>query len=796
MAPSIVGSGHGVALTPSPHPPSLRVVNPENPGSERFEGRFERLAELFDELAGLAPREREERLAGLEGEPALAAELRGLLAAHDDERPLAIEARLAESRAGGFTRGARLGAYELLEPIGRGGMGEVWLAEQEVGGTRRRVAVKRIRRGLESEELLRRFRVEGAALSRLSHRSIARLLDAGVDDEGVPYLVLEHVDGQPVTEACDARRLGLAARLALFEEICGAVASAHASLVLHRDLKPSNILMTASGEIRLLDFGIAKLLTPEGEGPGETATRGLLATPEYASPEQLAGAAATTATDVHALGALLFELLTGRRPFAEHEGSDLALARAVAELEAPPPSGAALAGTPEEQQARAAARGLDARALARAVRGDLDTLVATALRKEPTQRYPSVERLAEDVARFRAGRPLRARPASAAYRLRKFVARHRAAVAVGGVAALLVVVLLAQIVRQSAIAARERDVARTERDAARAVTDFVARLFATDPYASEAGERDHQTLGDFLVASEGKIRLELANEPALRTRLLTLLARLNANLGRLDPALALAREAVDQRRSAGVSSVELADSLNILATAQQERGDYDAAERAFREALALRRATLGDRHADTAESVNNLAVLLALRDREEDRPETERLEREGLALRRELFGPEHLETAQSLNNLGAFLLGRKAPGDVAAAEGLFREALAIRFKQLGEDHPAVATTRSNLAHVVQELGRLDEAETLFRAAIRGWTTSLGPAHPRVSAGFWGLAKVLEERGALAESLDALRASLAIDEQTLPAGHRYLVEGRARIAALEARLATADAGRRR
>lgn len=763
--------------------------------------RWERLAALFDELAPLPAAERDARLAAPDLaaalDPVLAAELRGLLAAHDGARPLAIEARLVESRSGGFAPGVHVGSYTLVEPIGRGGMGEVWLAEQELGDSRRPVAVKRIRRGLESEELLRRFRVERAALARLTHRSIARLLDAGVDGEGVPFLVLEHVAGRPVTEACDTRGLGLDARLAIFEEICQAVAAAHASLVLHRDLKPSNILMTAGGEVRLLDFGIAKLLAPAGDAGGEedgaargeTLTRAPLATPEYASPEQLAGQVATTATDVHALGALLFELLTGRRPFAEHESSDLALARAVAEVEAPPASAAALAGAPEEQRARAAARGLAPRALARALRGDLDTLVATALRKEPERRYRSVERLAEDVARFRAGRPLRARPASPAYRLRKFVARHRAAVAVGGVAALLVVALLAQVVRQSTIAARERDVARAERDAARAVTDFVARLFATDPYASDAGARDRQTLGDFLVASEGTVRRELAAEPALRSRLLTLLARLNANLGRYDPALALAREAVAGRRVAATPA-ELADSLNILGTALQERGDVDEAEAAFREALALRRAALGDRHADTAESVNNLAVLLALRGRVEDRDETERLEREGLALRRALFGDDHLETAQSLNNLGAFLLGRQGPGDLAAAEALFREALAIRERQLGADHPAVATARSNLANVVHDRGRLAEAEGLFREAIRGWTASLGAGHPRVSAGWWGLSEVLEDRGELAAALAAVRASLAIDERTLPPGHRYLVESRARIAALEAKLGAA------
>ena len=612
----------------------------------------------------------------------------------------------------------------------------------------------------------------------------------------MPYLVLEHVAGRPITEACDAARLPLDRRLELFEEICRAVAFAHANLIVHRDLKPSNILLTGEGEVRLLDFGIAKILDPATPGADLPETRTLqpLATPEYASPEQIAGGAVTTATDVHALGALLYELLTGRRPFAEHESSSLALARAIVEIDPPRPSEAAAAAPELDRAARAQARRTNPRELVRALAGDLDTIVATALAKDPGRRYPSVERLGEDVARLRSGHTIRARPDSLAYRLRKLIGRHRTAAASAALALIALLAAGVQTARQSAIAERERDAARQERDAANEVTEFLVRLFEADPYATGEQTRDAATLGEFLESSENAVRRELAGRPELRARLLTLLGRLSANVGRLDAALALAEEAVaERRRLLGPDHPDLAESLNILGTALQERGDYDRAERSFREALAIRARALGEVDADTAESVNNLAVLLSVRGREEDRDEAERLERRGLDLRRAVFGDDHLETAQSINNLAVLLYQRERPGDLEAAAELLGEALAIREGQLGADHPWVANTRSNLANVLVELGRAEAAEPLFREAIRAWTTSLGAEHPRVSAGYWGLSKALEARGDLAGALDAARRTAAIDAATLPAGHPSLEEGRVRIAELEAELAPGGRG---
>ncbi|MCB9378731.1 MAG: serine/threonine protein kinase, partial [Holophagales bacterium] len=720
------------------------------------------------------------------------------LAAHDGEGRLAVEARVRDDSDGPDAPGRSLGPYQLVERIGRGGMGEVWLAERDEAGYRRRVAIKRIRRGLESEELLARFRVERQALARLSHRSIARLLDAGIDPEGVPYLVLENVDGRPITEACDAERLPLERRLELFEEICRAVAFAHANLIVHRDLKPSNILLTGGGEVRLLDFGIAKILDPDSGAAGlpETRTLAALATPEYASPEQVAGGPVTTATDVHALGALLYELLTGRRPFAAHESSSLGLARAIVEVDPPRPSESVTSTSePERSECskRATARATTPRELGRALAGDLDTIVGTALAKDPARRYPSVERLGEDVASFRSGHPIRARPDSIGYRFGKFVRRHRVAAVAVALAAVAVLAAGVQTVRQSAAVARERDAARQERDAAREVTDFLVSLFEADPYASGEQARDATTLGEFLESSEDAVRAELADRPELRARLLTLLGRLSANVGRLDAALELAREGVaERRRLLGPDHPDVAESLNVLGTALQERGDYDAAERALREALEIRERKLGELHGDTLESLNNLAVVLSLRDRPGDEAEEERLERLALERRRRLFGDHHLETAQSLNNLAVFLYNRSGPGDLEGAAEHLGEALAIREKALGADHPFVANTRSNLANVLLALGRTDEAVALFREAIRAWTESLGAEHARVAAGWWGLSRALESAGDLEGALDAARRTAAIDAVTLPPGHPDRDAGPARVAELEARLA-ADHG---
>lgn len=740
--------------------------------------QWAQLSEIFGELVEASEEERRRRLADPALPPETARELERMLLAHAAERPLAIEERLAPDRE---PVPERIGPYRLLRPIGEGGMGEVWLAERDEPGFRRQVALKRIRRGFESAELRRRFGIEREALARLSHRGIAQLFDGGIDAAGIPYLALEYVEGRPLVEAADALRLGLDERLALFEEVCAAVHYAHVHLVVHRDLKPSNILLTAAREVRLLDFGIAKLLDPDQSELGATRTALRLATPEYASPEQLAGEPVTTATDVYALGLLLYELLTGQRPFRLHEGSLTALERAVREVE-PRRSSEAVAA--DRDAPAAAARRTTSPALARALRGDLDTIVATALRKEPERRYGSVERLAEDVALYRAGRPIRARPESLPYRLRKFAGRHRVAVGAATLIALLLAGFALFAWRQAAVLELERDAARAERDKARELSDFLTDLFGADPYADDPGLRDSTTLGEFLERSEASVRRELGGRPELEAALLARLARLHGNLGRLDRARKLAEEALAARRALpGERRADIAESANTLATVLQEQGDLAAAEALFREALALREALYEPPHADIAESLNNLAIVLAERNEPARAAETEALERRGLEMRRALYGDDHFDTLQSRNNFAVFLLKRAGPGDLEEAETLLRAVLEGRKRRLGVDHPTVANTENNLANLLDDLGRESEAIPLFHEAIRAWSASLGADHPRVATGLYGLYAALLDTGDLAGAEQALRASLAIDERHLPPGHPYLATDRQKLAEL-------------
>ncbi len=403
-------------------------------------------------------------------------------------------------------------------------------------------------------------------------------------------------------------------------------------------------------------------------------------------------------------------------------------------------------------EAAAAARRSSPPALARALRGDLDTIVATALRKEPERRYPSVERLAEDVARFRAGRPIRARPESATYRLRKFAGRHRVGVGAAAVIALLLTAFAVFAVRQSAVVARERDAARAERDKARELSTFLIDLFGADPFAGDEELRDTTTLGEFLERSEAAVRRELADRPELRAALLSRLARLHGNLGRLDRARALAEEALTLRRALpGDRRADVAESANTLATVLQEQGELAAAESLFREALALREALYPELHADVAESVNNLAIVLVERNDPAQAEETERLERRGLALRRELFGEDHLDTLQSRNNFAVFLIKRGRPEDLAEAEGHLRDVLAGRRRRLGNDHPTVANALNNLANLLDDLGREAEAIALFREAIRAWTAI---ARRRPSAGRHRTLRALRRRSPTAATSQA------------------------------------------
>lgn len=460
---------------PPPQPPEPpQGAPPPEPSSREpmSAASWARVHERFHEALELGPVEREGLLAGLEREDAtIAREVRSLLAAH-----LASSDFLSEPPAlpapHVLTPGDRLGAYRIVEQIGRGGMGVVYRAARDDGGFQRDVAIKVVNPGLQSEGILRRFRAERSILAMLDHPHIVRLLDGGSAPDGSPYLVMEHVAGTSLLEYCDGHTLGLDARLELFLQVCDAVQFAHQHLVVHRDLKSDNIVVTPEGSARLLDFGVAKLLAPETGLPEGTLTAPMqrLLTPDYASPEQVRGEPVSVASDVYSLGVVLYELLSGARPLRFETRTPEEVLRVVTQAEPVPPSVAA-ARSPEG--AAAERRGDTALRLRRRIEGDLDYIALRALEKDPAQRYGSVELLAQDLRRQRDGRPVLARGRSTTYRLSRMLRRHRAAVLAATLVTLSLVGGLVGTTWQARVAKRERDLARQRFEDVRALAHSV-----------------------------------------------------------------------------------------------------------------------------------------------------------------------------------------------------------------------------------------------------------------------------------------------------------------------------------
>ena len=755
------------------------------------------------------------------GDPELRREVEALLARLDtagrflDSPPGAIAAALvAESReseselAADSFAGRRIGAYRVDRELGRGGMSRVFLAERADGEFEQQVALKLLRPGLDSDLDLARLRAERQILATLNHPNIARLFDGGVTDEGLPYLVMEYIDGQPLDRYCAERGLTIRQRLEIFRTVAEATEYAHRNLVVHRDLKPSNILVTADGTVKLLDFGLAKLLEPDARTPMPTTRAGHgWMTPEYAAPEQIRGTGVNTVTDVYQLGVVLYELLAGRLPFGHHR-SLYELQTAILGEEPAPPSAAVLRGTaagaPNDSDAPGEP-GDVARARSRALRGDLDAIVMKALHKEPDRRYPSAAALREDLSRHIEGQVVAARPDRAGYRLRKFVRRHRGGVVVAAAVAIGVVVAA---IREY----RLRGVAETEARTAGAVEQYLVTAFgAADPFLPGDTSASQSTTRDLLDRGVARLDTALAGQPEIRARLRTTLGRVYVNLGlyeqaapqlqlavkeqraltgdrhsatataldelgqlrghqgKLDEADSLLAAALELRRALlGSRDSNTAVTMEHLAKVRRDRNEYAAAEVLAREALAVRRALHGDTALPTAASEHLLAEVLNSRGADE---EAAVQYRNALATRERLAGPNHALVAMTLFNLG---LTERRLGRIPAAESLYRRTLDIQQRALGKDHPLVASTLNGLADLLQKAtSRSEEAESLLRQALAINRRAYGGQHPEVSTNLGNLAVIVRERGDYDEAEKLLRQALAIDEALLGPEHSYV-----------------------
>jgi len=692
--------------------------------------------------------------------------------------PLVDPSGLGSADAAGAGRepgaeGQRFGPYRLIREVGAGGMGVVYLAIHEGPGFERPVALKVIRRGLDTEELLKRFQLERRILASLQHPNIARLTDAGQTPDGRPYFVMDFVEGAPLDVHADREHLGLAHRLRLFETVCRAVQHAHNSLVVHRDLKPGNIIVRADGEPVLLDFGIGKLIDPQDAGEGSTTRTGARAfTPEYASPEQIRGEPVSTATDIYGLGLLLYRLLTGRRPFEPSSGFEYE--KKVLEAEPTRPSS------------------FGNRALA----GDLDTIILKALRKEPERRYTSVAALSDDIRRYLDGLPVRARADTFGYVAGKFLRRNRVVMSAAATVFLSLIAATAYSVFQARAVTRERDKA------------VAVQTFLLEMFGASGGRGDSVSVRQLLDGQVQLVPIAYANDDELRALMLSVVAEGYDRLSAFAPAESLARAALDLRRATlRPNHPELATSVSFLGWVLHERGKskegeallrealalwptvrprnpglhartlndlgvvreasgaYDEAADLYRQALTIRRALAGGADRATAVTGSNLSVVLY---RKGDFKGAVAEAEAALAVMRRLAGPDHQRSSLIQGNLAAFRVGM---GDLRGAEAEYRELTERQTRVQGRVNQVTAGMMLGLASVLRQQQRFAEAETLLVEVVTILETTLGREHSRVANAESMLGGVLSGQKRFREARPHIERSLAIHRKLRGAVHR-------------------------
>jgi serine/threonine-protein kinase len=647
--------------------------------------------------------------------------------------------------------GETLGPYRVLEELGAGGMGSVFLAERADDQYRMQVAVKVIRPGLDTPDLVDRMRQERQILANLNHPYIAHLLDGGTTEDGAPFVVMEYVDGVPIDRYCDDHALSIRQRIALFLKVCDAAHYAHRNLIIHRDLKPSNLLVTTDGTPKLLDFGIAKVLNPDTfpQEMSQTQAGAWMLTPQYASPEQIRGEELTTSSDIYSLGILLYRLLSGAVPYRLEGKSMGAVERIVCERAIPAPSEMA----PQSEK--------------RLLRGDLDSIVLKALEKDPEQRYASVERLADDLRRHLAGLPVSVRGTVFGYRARRFLRRHRTAFLTAmAVFLLLVLVITFYTIRLK----QERDEARRLADQLRHFTDFIEEVVKnSDPSETQAREVTVREMVEAMVHRNQA----LDDEPALRAAVMHEVGGLYRSLALYSEAETQLREALEiRRRLHPAPHLEVADSANDLGEVLYFAGQLEEAEALITEAWQLRRRLLDPADPLTVNSQNNLAAVLEARG-EYDRAEP--IFRAVLAQRQAHNAAPNVETAEALNNLAAV---RWSQGALGEAETLYRQALSIKTQLYEAPHRDIATAMNNLAALLSDREDHPAARDLFQQALDMNRALYGDRHPFVSRGLNRLAgeqRALDDLpGAEASYREALRLHREIAPDDPRIG-RWLVE---------------------
>ncbi|NOT02798.1 MAG: serine/threonine protein kinase [Phycisphaerales bacterium] len=763
--------------------------------------RWQQVKQIFQSALEQPPGERSGYLHSACGEDdALRDEVQSLIRSHegdpsfiDEPAEQSVAVAASEHFATGI-KGQRIGPYQLTDIIAAGGMGAVYAAVRADDAYQKRVAIKLIRPGAnihdpkKRREILRRFRTERQALALLDHPNLAKLLDGGTTDDGLPYLVMDYIDGQPVDVHCDAQKLSITDRLRLFQHICDAVSYAHRNLVVHRDLKPNNILVTPDGHPKLLDFGIAKILGADDtdDSTNRTLTGVQPMTPRYASPEQITGGAITTATDVYSLGVVLYELLTGHRPYGLDTVTDRDLAAVICERNPIEPSlvvtrtetildaeGAARRSITPDDVSRCRAGHPDK--LRRELAGDLDNIVLKALRKEPERRYASVEQFSDDIDRYLTGLPVSARKDTFTYRTAKFIRRNKLGVTATATIVIAFVLGIVGTASQARVAAHERDVANTnmvraqdaeqqaaaEAEMANRVADYLVNLFDI-PDPLRLGEPDaargvQMTAGEMLRLGAERASAEFNDRPDIHAALLNAIGRVYRNLGACDDAIRVLSAALDaERRSASPDPSREADILFHLGAVHLDQGKPELAEPPLLESLAILEHLP---ESDAAALARGYAIRGDLRFARGDYEAAESDCRDAIDVLDETGEPDHPDAAHYRGRLARIVAER---GRYDEALELARAAVEQLRRIHGDRHPNVADAMGELGRLLMSPGGdYDAARQLLHDAIDIHRDLLGPDHPAVATGLNKLAVWLIEQGHYADAIELLNEALAI-----------------------------------
>ncbi len=778
--------------------------------------RFQSLKELLQAALRLPIREREAYLRdACAGDSALFREAMTLISDESRATDLIktggaadlLDTRVADDifRLPSEPLQSRIGSYRIIETLGEGGMGAVYLAEQEEP-IRRRVALKLVKLGMDTKEVLARFDAERQALAMMDHPNVARVHDAGATEMGRPYFVMEYVDGTPITEYCDRERMSTKERLELFIPVCLAIHHAHQKGIIHRDVKPSNILVAVhDGKPvpKVIDFGIAKAT---GESPAErtafTVMGQIIGTPEYMSPEQATGAAegVDTTTDVYSLGVLLYEILTGTLPFDPNEMRRAGwetVVKTIRDVEPPKPSTrvSSIGDTAAEVAAR---RHTSVTGLRRQLRGDLDWVVMKAMEKVRSRRYTSAAEFAADLERYLHNQPVAASPPSTVYRMRKFARRYRTALAI----AAFIIVSLSYVAFESN---RQRGAAVRARDESEAVTTFLSDMLGA--VAPEQGGRE-VSVRQVLDQAEGKIGEKLKGRPLIQARLMNTMGNVYRKLGLPEKAHPLLEGSLAIReKELGRNHRDVAQSLNDIANLVSMEGDRDRAKALYEEALAIRERVLPPDHPDIARSLNNLAATL------QESGESEaalRIYQRILPMQERVLGPDHADVGRTHNNIARLLVGtgdykgalphidlavqikEKAFGpdhidvarslavkvtalyylrDYAAARREMERVVSIAEKALGPDHPEFGVDLNQLGALLLSLEDYKAARPMFERALGILEKSLGPAHGSLDGPLRNLGKLCSETGDYEAARNYLERAISVDEAAFGAASR-------------------------